>query len=131
MRNVRPGERRAPWLFQRWADQRSRARNEETTRIARNIDDLDHLYHNLDATFTSQSFLGKASGLVGPSWSEVGRVYALHASGKLRLEVNDIKVRMSQLKSGARWNSGEAKMLDTDVAKEADLLRKVLEQLDK
>jgi len=131
MRNVRPGERRAPWLFQRWADQRSRARNEETTRIARNIDDLEHLYDNLDATFTSQSFLGKASGLVGPEWSEVGRAYALYASAGLKSELTGINIRMSHLKSGARWDMREAKMLDTDVAKEAKLLRNVLARLDK
>ena len=126
-----PGQRRISRLFQHWTGQHSRTRNEETTRIARRMDDLELLYGNLDASFTSQSFLAKAPSLVGPEWSDIGEIYALYASGKLKLEMNGINTRMSRLKSDTRWNAREAKMLDADVGKETELLQNVLKRLDK
>jgi len=117
-------------LFQHWTSRRSVTRDKETNRVTQKIEELERLYDKVDGKFTSQSFLARVSGLIGPEWSEVGRTYALHASGKLRSEVNEINVRISHLKSDARWNAREAKMLDADVVKETGLLRNVLDRLE-
>lgn len=116
--------------FQRRNERRSGAHRVETTRIAQSIENLDRLYAKLDETFTSQSFLARVSGLVGPEWSEVGKAYGLYASGRLKSEVNEMGFRISRLQSNTRWNAREAKMLDTDVAKETELLQSTLRFLN-
>ena len=112
--------------FQRRNERRSAAHGAMTARIAQNIENLGRLYAELDETFASQSFLARASGLAGPEWLEVGRVYGLYASGRLKSEVNETGLRVFRLQSNTRWNAHEAKVLDTDVSKETELLEHVL-----
>jgi len=124
-------QKKVPSLLRRWTNQRSAARHEETTRLTQRVEEIEHLYGTLDGKFSSRSFLARVSQLVGPEWSDVGSVYALYASGKLKLDVNGITARMVLLKSNARWNAREARTLDTDTTTEVELIQKVLDQLEK
>lgn len=124
-------QKKVPALFRRWTNQRSAARDEETTRLTQRVEEMVRLYGTLDGKLSSRSFLARVSKLVGPEWSDVGSVYALYASGKLKLDVNGITARMVLLKSNARWNAREARILDADTTTEVELIQKVLDQLEK
>jgi hypothetical protein len=123
--------RRALPLFRHLAEQRRRGRSEETAHVLQKIEEMERLYDKLEARFTSQSFLRRASTLVGPEWSEVGKTYALFASGRLSLDVNGLKARMSCLKDASRWDAQEAREIVAEVTRNTQSFRTVLELLDK
>jgi len=122
-------KKRALSLFKRWQEQRRYAREGEMARISRAVESLGYLCARIEATFASQSWTSQASTLIGPKWSELGKAYALYASGQMRLEVQGLKARMLLQRESVGWNGREIKALGADMAKEVKLLQNVLDLL--
>ena len=61
----------------------------------------------------------------------VGNIYALYASGKLKSDVNRISMRMGFLKTNVRWNAREVRNVEADAEVKIEMMLKVMEQIEK
>lgn len=124
-------QRRMMSFLKRFADRQNQSNDRESARLTEKIEDVQLLYNRLAMKFESSSFIGRLPRLIGSEWTEVGKMYALYASGSPNVDLRDMRARLSNLKSNTRWNAREAHVLEADAAKEAELFQKVLDQLEK
>lgn len=123
-------QRTMPFL-KRFANRQNQVNDRESARLMEKIEDVQRLYNRVQTKFESSSFVETLPHIVGPEWTEVGKTYALCASGRLSLNLIEMRARLSNLKSNTRWNAREAHVLEADAAEKAESLRKVLDQIDK
>jgi molecular chaperone DnaJ len=106
-----------------------KGQDKRLTEVLSKIKELEKSYKKLEKKFTSKTFFKSTVKLIGPEWLELGKLYEAYITGKLKMKIEELKIKATKLK--AFFSLGALEGLNTEIDEEKKFLQENLELLRK
>lgn len=104
-----------------------KGQDKRVTEVLLKIKELEKTYKKLEKKFTSKTFLKSTVKFIGPEWLELGKLYEDYVTGKLKMKIEELKIKATKEKAFFSLNILEG--LNTEIDKEKKFLQENLELL--